>query len=793
MILFNVKIALRNLLKHKTFSFINLFGLIIGFASAIFIMLYVQNELSYDRFHQDADRIYRLDAEFHFNNFGKTIPYTSPGLVQYLGDNDANVQASTKILDISRPILFDYNNQQSFENDVIFADKDFLKVFSFKLLEGNPATVLKEPNDVILDKEIAKKYFGNENPVGKFIKISYQDTTALFKITGIIENVPSNSSLKYSAICSYLTIDSPVITSDKQNWMNLNIKGYVKLSDTSYADILNNTMEPLSKKILGGDAYYRPFVQPITDIHLNQMGFDLPQEGSINNLIIYSALALLMLLIAAINYTNLITSNAATRGKEIGVKKILGAKKNLLVKQFLSETILFCLIALTLAILVVELLLPLYNDILNTDLKLTFINDPVYLFSFIAVVLLTGVVSGSYPALYISGFRTIDILKKNTDRKYGRGGLRKALVVIQFTGSIIILIITFGIQQQLKLFDEKDLGFNKENVLILPFRNYQLADRTDELKNELKKLPEVKGVSVSQGFPSPGSSNTIRLQTKEGEIKPVVHMEAVDDGFAGLLNLKILEGRWFSEKYPTDVTDGLVVNQKFVEKYRLTNPIGMKINNGKIIGVVNNFNYTSLKVPIEPIIFWHYKRSKHWIFYANQAAVKLAHGFSKNTIENIHKVWKEIYPGVPFEYNTLTDLYKKNYESEKKFGEIIAVFTLIGLLTACLGLFAISLFTTERRSKEIGIRKILGATVNSIVLLVSREYLKLVIVANIIAIPVAYFLLNNWLNNFATRINLTTWLFLSTAILSIVIAFFTISFQSIRAALTNPINVLKSE
>jgi len=793
MLRINLRIAFRNLLKHKVFSLINLFGLAVGFASAIFILLYVQNELSYDKFHTDSDRIFRLNAEFHFGDYGKTIPFTSPGLVQYLKEKDANVQAATKIYDSSTPVLFDYNKKQSFENNVIFADKDFLKVFSFKLYEGDPQTVLNEPNTVILNKEIADKFFGKMDPVGKFIKISLQDTTTLFKITGVIENAPSNSSLKYNAICSFLTVNPPVISSNKDSWMNLNINGYLKLSNSSYAGKLNKTMQPLSDSILGSDAYYRPFVQPVTDIHLNRMGYDLPAEGNFNNILIYSALALLMLLIAAINYINLVTAKATTREKEIGVKKVLGAKRGLLVKQFLTETILFCFIASVTAVFIVELLLPLYNNILNTDIKAALIADPLYLSIFLSIILITGIISGSYPALYLSGFKPIGILKRNISMKEGRGAVRKALVILQFTGSITLLIITFGIQQQLEFFNSKDLGLDKENILILPFKNNQLAAKIDEFRNELKKLPGIKYVSVSQVFPGAGSNNTISLQTKKGTIKQTIHMEAADYNFADLLNLKVLKGRWFSEKYPTDVDEGYVVNKAFVDKYGLSEPIVTKLNKGKIIGVVNNFNYTSLKVPVEPIVFWHYKKSKYWKYYADQAGIKLASGISKNTINNIHSVWKNVYAGIPFEYTSLSDLYRHNYESEEKFGEIIGFFTLIGLLTACLGLFGISSFTTERRSKEISIRKVLGATVKSLVMLVSREFLKLVIIANIIAIPISFYLLNNWLNNFASRINLSAWMFLSTTILSIMIAFFTIGFQSIKAALSNPVDSLKND
>jgi putative ABC transport system permease protein len=777
-----LKIALRNIKRQKGYSFINMAGLAIGMACCILLFLWVQDELSFDRFHENADEIYRVISEIHTvdkithnartpNPLGPAVKEKYPEIInfiRYQGFAGWLVQAGDK----------------SFINDNLgTADPSFFEMFTFPFLNGDPKTALNERYSIVITENMAKKYFGNEDPMEKIIRIGED-----FKVTGVIKNIPENSHLHFDCIIPIINMETHWET-DLKDWQDIRFYTYIQLHKKS-------SPEDVSEKISGIIKEYLPksptmvYLQPLTDVHLRsdfEEDLDNYNQGSIAYVFIFSITALGILLIACINFMNLSTARSANRAKEVGMRKVAGAQRMDIIKQFFGESILLAFIALIFALLLVELLLPLLNDLSGKHLALDFSGNIQLFLGLIAIALLTGLFSGSYPSLFLSSFQPVNIMKKDFSSKASSGSLRKVLVLFQFTLTIILLIGTTLIYSQLNYIRHRDLGFDKDHVL-----EFWTAHADYEaLKNELRKNPNILNVTNSETpgrepWGATGLDWDGKIAGEEVRFYPTM----ADYDYLETLNLEMVEGRYFSKEFPTDVTQAVIVNEAAVKAMGMESPVGKRLRfrewEATIIGVIKDFHQTSLHNPIEPLVFQ----------YSYDFPTVLAKISSKNVPETLvflEKTWKKFVKNYPFTYEFLDEKIDNFYKTERMIGKVFQYFTSVAVLIACLGLFGLASFMAEQRTKEIGIRKVLGASVSGITFLLSKEFTKWVLVANAIAWPVAYYAMNRWLQGFAYRINIGIWSFVLSAVIAFLVALLTVSYQAIKAAIANPVESLRYE
>ena len=788
-----IKIALRNLINHKQFSIINILGLAIGLACFVLIMLWVQDELSYDQFHKNADNIYLVLQGTKDGPTGVTSKMLAPALKQELPEIDKS------ICFMQLPESFKFviqNGDKGFEENVILAESGFFEFFSFKFKEGNPANALSAPNSIVITEEIAEKYFGNENAIGKSLDVSGFGGKTLMKVSGILESIPSQSNIKRQIILPANWFKNIGINFD--NWGDQSFSTYIQLKD----DI---DLQSLSSKITQCEIKNCPnqntenlsySLLPITKLHLYAGNIKfLSASGNIKYVQIFIAIAIIILIIGCINYTNLSIALSLRRTKEIGIKKTVGANRKVLVFQFLEESIFLSVIAFGLAILLVELLLPQFNILTGKNLAIKFF-DLQFLSLSLLIIIITGLISGSYPAIFLSSFSPVQILKGKLKIGHGNLFIRKGLVVLQFVTTIVIIVCTVIIFNQLHFIRYSDLGFDKENLLCVKITN-EARSKYEVLKNELLKNPEIINISRSE----PISNEITSTQSVSWRGKPINEEQRFwvlhsDENLAATYKFKMSQGRYFSEQFPTDKTSAYVINESAAKSMGLTSPLDNEINlwgkNGNIIGVIKDFHFASFHIAIEPMIF----KIPDDNLGMNRFRI-ITIRFKSNTpdklVSFIEKTWHEQLAGSPFDYYFFDDSINQQYFSEIRIGTIFKYFSFLSILIACLGLFGLVSITAEQRTKEIGIRKVLGASISNVSLILSKDYLILVILSNIIAWPVALYFMKTWLQNFAYRIDMTIGPFLLAGILALVVALLTVSWQAIRAATANPVESLRYE
>ncbi len=783
------KIALRKLRRHRGYSFINIVGLSIGMACCILILTWVRDELSYDRFHENADQICRVVAVDHSG--GNIIKSSgSPSLI-----GPTLVEKYPEFLKFARVqsgwsgYFLHYGEKNFMEMKLATVDPSFLEIFQYPFIKGDPQTALKDRYSIVLTESLAKKCFGDEDPMGKVLQIGSTD----FKVTGVMEDIPKNSHLQFDYVF-------PAINMTKFRSSKLETWDYDQFS--TYLLVKKNTdFQTLSKKISGIVKDYLPesktevFLQPISAIHLHSTDINsweavYPNPGNITYVYIFTLIAACILLIACINFMNLATARSSTRAREVGMRKVSGARRIDLIKQFIGESIFLSLLSLGLSILLVELLLPAFNTLSGKELSLQYTESVFLWFSLLGIAIFTGLASGSYPALFLSAFQPSRVLKASAFLTSQRGGhLRKILVVGQFAFTILLIIGTLVIYSQLHFIQNKDLGYDKDNIFTLASygqfgRNYEAA------KNEMLQNPNI--LSVCRAFPpSPGFHGTeeVNWKGKDPTAEVMIFSDVGDYDFLKTFGIKMAEGRFYSREFPTD-TDNFVVNETAIKMMGMESPIGKRFTlrekTGMIIGVVKDYHGGSLHNPIPPKVI---ELSDGGFFIC----VKFRPGNVSEMIGFLKEKWEKFVPGHPFRYGFLDESIAEAYESERKIGKIFQYFTGLAILIACLGLFGLASFTAEQRTKEIGIRKILGAKVSGIVLLLSKEFAKWIFVANIIAWPVAYLLTKKWLQGFAYRMNLSWEIFVFSAVLALAIAVITVSYQALRVAMSNPVESLRYE
>jgi len=798
-----LKIALRNIIKHKGISFINIVGLAIGISCSVLILLFVTNELSYDKFHKKADRIYRLAVRASIGDTKINQTYSSSQTFRMLIEDFPEIETGVKFLNLgSTPVMPD---EKTFYESKFFAvDSTFYDVFSVPLIHGNPVTVLKDPNTMVLSKNTSLKYFGDINVVGKVIKVDFSSYGGIvaFKITGVSENVPDNSHFHYDLLVSSASFPTFI---NNTGWSSNNFVTYLLLQEGTSQEWFDEKLKEFTRKHMGGERfdewvaqgnYWEYFLQPITEIHLNSdLNGEFEANGNKTYVYIFFVISIIILLIACINFMNLSTAKSSLRAKEVGLRKVVGSSRKKLIHQFLSEAVLLSFISLALGIIIVEILLPVYRNLIGRQLDIHYFDNFVVIPSLLALGLIVGVISGSYPAFFLSSFKPISVLRGNTGSSRGSSLLRNILVVFQFAISIFLIIGTLVIYQQLKLFQNIKLGFNKEQVLVV--RNPgALGNNVTPFKEVLYNYRNVIDVSGSNTLPGRSFSN-IGFGAEGVEKSFTLNLCVCDYDFLNTLKLEMAQGRFFSREFSTD-SHAAILNEKAVKLLGWENPIGKKINNWSrnrgnftVVGVIKDYHYESLHQEIRPQALFlsggYYQNIESFI------SVRLNTENISETVKYVGSTWNDFAPEKPFEYSFLDEDYDNLYVNEKQTRKLFTIFSFFAIFIACLGLFGLASFSADQRTKEIGIRKVLGASVPRIVNILNKNFIKWVLIANLIAWPAAWFIMNSWLQNFAYRINLSWWMFILAAALALLIALITVSFQTVKAALKNPIDSLRYE
>ena len=802
-----VKTALRNLLKRKGYTFLNILGLAIGMACSLMILLYVQDELSYDRFNVNADQIYRLNMFFRMGGREGHIAVSAPPAAQVLINEFPEITDAVRFRDRGSHII-QYEDISFKERRIIFADASFFRVFTIPMIKGNLETALEKPNTLVLSQTTAEKYFGDEDPVGKTVKL---DNETDYMITGVYEDIPHNSHFHFEVMLSMPSLEE----SRDLSWLSQNFQTYLVLNantdimalEAKFPDLLLKYMGPQVEQILGQsiedliasqNIVMELSLIPLKDIHLHSdMDAELGPNSDIKYVYIFSAIALFILIIASINFMNLSTARASGRAKEVGIRKVLGSYKKDLIKQFLTESMILSLISFGLAVVLLILALPSFNQLSGKALSSLGLLSLPMIGALLGVTVLTGLLAGSYPAFFISAFQPVNVLKGQVRTGVKTGLLRSGLVVFQFSASIILIIGTIVVNNQLHYIQNKKLGFDKEQVVILEDA-YLLGDQAEAFKEEMLKYPQILKASISGFLPVPSNRNQTTVFPDGNFDDPrttSIQVWRVDHDYIQTLGMKIVNGRDFSRDYSTD-TEATIINQQAVKQYGYDDPLGQRLtrftsNEGdtqtyNVIGVVEDFHFDSLRNSIAPMILYLGRStgSISFRFITNEVA---------NTIELLYSRWKEFLPHQPFAYSFLDDRFFEVYEAEQRIGKIFGVFAGLAIFIGCLGLFGLASYVAEKRTKEIGIRRVLGASVPNITWLLMKEFLMLICLANFVAWPVSYFVLKGWLNDFTYRVSLQVWIFAAAGVLTLFIAILTVCFQSIKAALANPADSLQYE
>ncbi len=789
------KIAVRNLLKHKGYSFINISGLAIGMACCILIMLWVHDELSYDKFHEKADKIYRLThAEViggNFDHFALSPFAAAPAFTLELPE----VISYTRI--IRRNGLITVGDKKFDEAGIVYVDSTFFEIFTFEFVIGDPAEALDNPNSIVLTKSSASKLFGSENPLGKTVNYSGEGDLT---VTGVIYDVPKNSHFKFN-----YAISSSTITGNMRGlftaWLGINGWSYILLADGADPAEVESKFPAIIDKYTGDRAKQFGIeldipLQKLTDIHLrSHLIAEFEGNGDIDYVYIFSLIAAFILLIACINFMNLSTARSAKRGREVGLRKVFGAYRNRLVSQFLSESLILSLISISIAVMIAIIFLPAFNELTGKEITVADMNSIFFWLGLPVLILFTGIVAGSYPAFFLSAFQPVNVLKSTIVKGSSRSAFRNLLVVLQFSISIILISGTFIILGQLEFMKSRKLGFDKEQILVMRSRGDAFRQGYDAFKNELMQNPKIKRASYSNGIP--GRVNRVLTIQREGADESETHSIDVincDFDFIDTYGIEIASGRDFSRDFISDTSGVFLINETAAKKLGFgNNAVGQKIgytiaNLNTVVGVVKDFHYTSLRDPIGPIVIQLNDNRSSLL------SLKMETEDVSAVVAYVEEKWNEFEQDRNFSYFFADENFDRLYNFEERLSKIITFFAGLAILIACLGLFGLASFTAEQRTKEIGIRKVLGASTPLIVGMLSKEFAKWVLIANMIALPVAYIIMDNfWLPNFAYKMGIGLTTFIMSGIISILIALLTVSYQAVRAAMTNPVDSLHYE
>ncbi len=798
-----LKTGWRNIIKNKGTYSVNIIGLALGIASVIMIMLYVLDELSYDRFNEKADRMVRVVFKAEVNGEQMKEAVVMAPVAQTLKNDLPEVTKATRLAKSYNNRL-EYNGTYYGQSDLGYVDPNFFEVFTLPIISGNKNTPLDKPNSVVISESLADNIFGKNDPIGKTIRVTNRDEQLY--ITGVMKDIPTNSHFHFDLLVSTLGYEQ----AQKTSWMHSDFFTYLVLKEDAEIAQVEKKLPGITKKYMGpqmmeaiGMSYEEfqkdndigLFLQPLTDIHLHSDFSDattLEQGGDIKYVYIFSAIAVFMLVIACINFMNLATASASKRSKEVGIRKVLGSNKNQLIYQFLAEAFISTIIAAVLAIVLFALSIPFFNQLAGKTIEFTTILNPVYLLSLFGLIFLITILAGSYPAFYLSSFNPLNALKSKFSGNGKGSGIRSGLVVFQFVISAGLILATLVVREQMNYIQNKDLGYEKDQLLVIK-DTYLLENNEDNFIQEIENDPRVASVTHSAFVPAGETDNEVGGTFQNGEFLRRMYFYNVDENYIPTMGMDLLQGRNFSKEFG-DESDKVIINEKAAEilgfgKDAIGKTFQRDTNEGlkdiTVIGVIKNFNWKSLHQEIEPLIL---KKNPYGGIILRSKTADMS-----GIIETLDTRWNQYNPREALNYSVLDESFKHTYLKERKMGTILSIFAILTIIVACLGLFGLVTFTAEQRFKEIGIRKVLGSSATQIVALLSKDFLKLVAVSFLIAFPLSFYLMNRWLQDFAYRINIQWYLFVLAAVITLGIAFLTIGIKSFKAASANPIKSLKTE
>lgn len=785
-----LKTTVRYIRKHAGYSLLNVLGLTLGITSALFLIIYVSDELSYDRYHEKADRIYRVsslitETDDQFTWIVAQIPF-GPQVAQ----DYPEVESFTRFINMPRA-LYKYEDKEYNEENFYYADSTVFDIFTFKVLKGEVKSAVKDPKKIVLTKTVAARYFGKSDPIGKTLT----EGTNTYEVTGIIDDLPSNSHFRFDALTARNNLPKQL-----GNWGNFGVYTYLLLPENldvkAFETKIQGMYDAYMKQIFGPiNIKIEYLLEPIKRIHLYSTNASEPEPtGSITYVYIFGIVAIFLILIAAMNYMNLATARSTRRAREVGLRKVVGSRRSALVMQFLGESVVLTLISLIISIILMIVILPKFNLLAGKSFSPDILYSPVVLISVLGIVIITGIFGGSYPALFLSRFSPVTVLKGEITQGSAGSLFRKILVVIQFSISVVMIVCTLVVFRQLNYLKNKDQGFDQKNVLSLQLNNRQMIRKYPLLKQMLLENEDIRYVTSTNTPMGEGSGKLVfNVETDQGMSQRGINFSVVDHDFIETLGIRIVQGRDFQQDMPSDTLNGVLVNETFVKRMGWSDPIGKKIEAGdentlraRVVGVMADYHQTGMYNEIESLLLAY--REFNNILY-----IKLSGKNTEQTLSFIESKWKEVFPDQPFAYTYLSERFNRQFEADEKRGLIFTMFTILAILIACLGLFGLASYMVEQRTKEVGIRKVFGASEGVVIKLISREFLILVAISIIIAVPAAYLIMSNWLENYVYRTSVGIPLLLFAAGLTLLITFITVSYKAYQASVMNPANAIRIE
>ena len=785
-----LKTTVRYIRKHAGYSLLNVLGLTLGITSALFLIIYVSDELSYDRYHEKADRIYRVSSKItetddQFTWIVAQIPFGPQAAQDY-----PEIESFTRFINMPRA-LYKYEDKEYNEENFYYADSTVFDIFTFKVLSGEVKSAVKDPKKIVLTKTAAARYFGKSDPIGKTLT----EGTNAYEVTGVIEDVPSNSHFRFDAITARNNLPKQI-----GNWGNFGVFTYLLLPQNldvkAFETKIQGMYDAYMKQIFGPiNIKIEYILEPIKRIHLYSTNANEPEPtGSITYVYIFGVVAIFLILIAAMNYMNLATARSTRRAREVGLRKVVGSRRSALVMQFLGESVALTLISLIISIILMIVLLPKFNLLAGKSFSPEILYSPVVLISLLGIVLITGIFGGSYPALFLSRFSPVTVLKGEITQGSAGSLFRKILVVIQFSISVAMIVCTLVVFRQLNYLKNKDQGFDQKNVVSLQLNDREMIRKYPLLKQLLLDNEDIKYVTSTNTPMGEGSGKLVfNVETDQGMSQRGINFTVVDHDFVETLGIKSVQGRDFQKDMPSDTLNGVLVNETFVKRMGWSDPIGKKIEAGdentlraRVVGVIADYHQTGMYNEIESLLLAY--REFNNILY-----IKLSGNNTEQTISYIESKWKEVFPDQPFAYTYLSERFNRQFEADEKRGLIFTMFTILAILIACLGLFGLASYMVEQRTREVGIRKVFGASEGVVIRLISREFLVLVTISIIIAVPTAYLVMSNWLENYVYRTSVGVPLLLLAAGLTLVITFITVGYKAYQASVMNPANAIRTE
>jgi len=786
-----IKTAVRHVRKHFGYSLLNILGLTLGITSALFLIIYVADEVSYDRYHENVDRIYRVSSKItepddQFTWITAQIPF-GPQVVQ----DYPEVQSFVRFINMPRA-LYKFEDKEFIEENFYYVDSTLFDIFTYKILKGEVRSAIKDPGKIVLTETITARYFGDTDPIGKTL-ISGNNT---YEVTGVIGDVPFNSHFRFEAVAARNNLPKQI-----GSWGNFGVFTYLllprNLDVKAFEAKMQGMYDAYMKSIFGPpvNITIEYILEPISRIHLYSTNAGEPEPtGSITYVYIFGIVALFLVLIAAMNYMNLATARSTQRAREVGMRKVAGSRRGTLVAQFLSESVVLTVISLIISIILLIILLPKFNLLAGKSFDLSILYSPVILISVIGVILVAGIFGGSYPAFFLSRFSPVTVLKGEITNGLAGSLFRKILVVIQFTVSIVMIICTMVVFRQLNYLKNMDQGFDQENVIMLQLNNQAMIRKYPILKQTLLDNDNIRYVTSTNTPMGEGSGKLLfNVETDQGMTRRGINFTVVDHDFVETLGIRMVKGRDFQKDMPSDTINSVVVNETFVNRMGWSDPIGKKIEAGdantlraRVIGVMADYHQTGMYNEIESLLL-AYRELTNIIY------VKLSGNDMEQTMSYIESKWKEVFPDQPYSYTFLKERFDRQFEADEKRGLIFTMFTVLAILIACLGLFGLASYMVEQRTREIGIRKVFGANENVIIRLISRHFLLLITISIIIAVPTAYYIMSNWLQNYVYRTKISLILLVLAALLTIIITFITISYKAYQAAVLNPASSIRTE